>query len=60
MARFFLSPDAWGAQPLLTGDEARHAAQVLRVRRGDRITVFDGRGRRRKAEVLDVAKSGSF
>ena len=57
MARFFLSPDAWGAQALLGGDEAKHAAQVLRLRRGDRITVFDGRGRSAAAEILDVSKS---
>jgi 16S rRNA (uracil1498-N3)-methyltransferase len=57
MARFYLSPDAWGAQALLTGDEAKHAAQVLRLRRGDRITVFDGRGRSAAAEILDVSKS---
>jgi 16S rRNA (uracil1498-N3)-methyltransferase len=41
MARFFLSPDAWDGQPVLGGDEAKHAVQVLRVRRGDRIVVFD-------------------
>ena len=57
MARFFLSPDAWGAQALLSGDEAKHAAQVLRLRAGDRITVFDGRGRSAGAEIVDVSKS---
>lgn len=57
MARFFLSPEAWGAQARLTGDEAKHAGQVLRLRTGDRITVFDGRGRSAAAEVGDVSKS---
>lgn len=57
MARFFLSPDAWGAQALLGGDEAKHAAQVLRLRVGDRVTVFDGRGRSAAAEILSVSKS---
>jgi len=57
MARFFLSPDAWGAQALLGGDEAKHAAQVLRLRAGDRLTVFDGRGRSAGAEVLEVSKN---
>jgi 16S rRNA (uracil1498-N3)-methyltransferase len=57
MARFFLSPDAWGEHAALTGDEAKHAAQVMRVRRGERITVFDGAGRSAPAEVMDVAKS---
>lgn len=57
MARFFLSPDAWGEHAALTGDEAKHAAQVMRVRRGERITVFDGAGRSAPAEVTDVSKS---
>jgi 16S rRNA (uracil1498-N3)-methyltransferase len=57
MARFFLSPDAWDGQPVLGGEEAKHAAQVLRVRVGERITVFDGRGRSARAEVLEVGKS---
>lgn len=57
MARFFLSPDSWDGQPVLSGDEAKHAAQVLRVRAGQRIVVFDGCGRSAPAEVLEVGKS---
>lgn len=57
MARFFLSPEMWGAQAVLTGDEAKHASQVLRLRAGDRVTVFDGRGRSAPAEIAGVAKS---
>lgn len=57
MARFFLAPEHWGAAAALTGDEAKHAAQVLRLRRGDRITVFDGAGRSAPAEIRDVSKS---
>jgi 16S rRNA (uracil1498-N3)-methyltransferase len=57
MSRFFLSPDAWGVPAVLAGDEAKHAAQVLRLRRGDRITVFDGLGRSAAAEILEVSKS---
>ncbi|MBX3742292.1 MAG: 16S rRNA (uracil(1498)-N(3))-methyltransferase [Akkermansiaceae bacterium] len=56
MARFFLPPDAWGGSPALTGDEARHLSQVLRGKAGERITVFDGRGRRAAATVLGVSK----
>jgi 16S rRNA (uracil1498-N3)-methyltransferase len=56
MARFFLPPDAWGGSPALTGDEARHLSQVLRGKAGERITVFDGRGRRAPATVLGVSK----
>ncbi|MCW1884377.1 16S rRNA (uracil(1498)-N(3))-methyltransferase [Luteolibacter flavescens] len=57
MARFFLPPECWGGAPALTGDEAKHAAQVMRLRRGDRITVFDGAGHSASAEIQDVSKS---
>lgn len=56
MARFFLSPEAWGGEGLLEGDEARHLGQVLRAGEGECVTVFDGRGRSADAEVLEVTK----
>ncbi|RYD26554.1 MAG: RsmE family RNA methyltransferase, partial [Verrucomicrobiaceae bacterium] len=56
MARFYLPPDAWSGSPALTGDEARHLSQVLRGKAGERITVFDGRGRRAAATVKGVSK----
>lgn len=49
MSHFHLPPEAWtqDVQTLvLTGDEARHAAQVRRHRVGDAISVLDGAGRR--------------
>lgn len=52
MARFFLPPTAWLENPALTGDEARHLSQVLRIKPGETITVFDGLGRRASARVL--------
>ena len=57
MSRFFLPPAVWlTSEPELTGDEARHLAQVLRIQPGAVITVFDGEGRRAPAEVLHVAR----
>ncbi len=57
MARFLLSAPDWLTEPaLLTGDEARHLGQVLRLGPGARVTVFDGCGRRAAAEVLGVAR----
>ena len=45
MARFYLPPDQSESAPLfLTGREAHHATRVLRLRRGDRVTVLDGAG----------------
>ncbi|HEX7262520.1 MAG TPA: 16S rRNA (uracil(1498)-N(3))-methyltransferase [Luteolibacter sp.] len=55
MARFYLPPDAWG-NPSLTGDEARHLSQVLRMKPGDSLVVFDGKGRRAAAQVLEVSR----
>jgi 16S rRNA (uracil1498-N3)-methyltransferase len=56
MSRFLLLPDAWNDAPALTGDEARHASQVLRMRAGDPLVVFDGQGRRAAAEILSVSR----
>ena len=41
----------------LIGDEAHHLARVLRLGPGDRVTVFDGRGRECLAQVARVARS---
>lgn len=58
MLRFHLPPESWSALPhaVLRGEEAKHAAQVMRVRRGDAITVFDGLGRSALAAVGEVSK----
>lgn len=45
MHRFYLPPEECKTGPLtLAGREAHHALRVLRVRRGDRITILDGAG----------------
>lgn len=45
MHRFFLPPEQCQAPLLtLTGREAHHAMQVLRVARGDEVVVLDGAG----------------
>ena len=56
MARFYLPPEAWLADPVLTGDEARHASQVLRLKSGDTVAVFDGFGRRACAEIRSISR----
>jgi 16S rRNA (uracil1498-N3)-methyltransferase len=55
MPRFHLPPAVWQTG-LLEGDEARHLSQVLRIKPGETITVFDGLGRRAEAEVLTVSR----
>lgn len=56
MARFYLPSEQW-ENAALTGDEAKHLAQVLRLRRGDEITVFDGLGRRAPAKIGNISKN---
>jgi 16S rRNA (uracil1498-N3)-methyltransferase len=43
-----------GATVELTGDEARHAVTVARVRVGERVSVGDGRGRVVSGEVVST------
>lgn len=57
MARFHLPAESWAAEAVLAGDEAKHACQVLRLKRGDRIVVFDGAGRSAPAEILSLSRS---
>lgn len=53
--RFYLPPESWNPQaPALTGAEAHHAADVLRVREGETVVVFDGRGNEQAVKVVSV------
>lgn len=42
----------------LDGDEARHAARVLRLKEGDRVTLMDGVGGTRDYKVRELTRSG--
>jgi 16S rRNA (uracil1498-N3)-methyltransferase len=56
MRRFHLPPADWTEDAHLSGDESKHLTQVLRIREGETITVFDGNGNFAEAKVLSVAK----
>lgn len=56
MAHFYLAAALSEAGAELTGEEARHAAQVSRLRVGERVVVGDGRGRVAEAEAVSVAR----
>jgi 16S rRNA (uracil1498-N3)-methyltransferase len=57
MHRFYVSPENWNPDALsLSGSEAHHARDVLRMKRGDRAVLFNGRGREITAEVVDLAR----
>src|SRR5438874_8418538 len=55
MHRFYISPANWNPDALSLRDgEAHHARDVLRMKRGDRAVLFNGRGREITAEIVDL------
>lgn len=58
MHRFYIAPDHRNPDALtLIGSEAHHARDVLRLSRGDRVVVFNGRGREVTAEIIETSNS---
>lgn len=58
MHRFFVSPDALRAQPvILTGDQAHQVRRVLRLRLGDRVTLLDGEGWAYDARLIALGET---
>jgi 16S rRNA (uracil1498-N3)-methyltransferase len=55
MHRFYLAPNEWNKEPLvLTDSEAHHAGHVLRMQRGHKVVLFNGRGREITAEITSL------
>ena len=58
MHRFYISPEDWNKGALgLAGTEAHHARDVLRMRVGEKLVAFNGRGREITAEIVDLGKN---
>lgn len=58
MHRFYIAPEMWNPDALVVRDgEAHHARDVLRLKRGDRAVVFNGRGREITAEIVDLGRT---
>src|SRR5438132_12997322 len=56
MHRFYISPENWNHDALaLTGSEAHHSRDVLRMKRGEKLVLCNGRGREITAEILDLS-----
>lgn len=53
MHRFYL-PNL--QQPVLSIDEAHHALHVLRLKVGDTLDVFDGRGHEAQCSIVEISK----
>src|SRR4051794_32231138 len=58
LPRFLAAIDFGSGTARLDEDEARHLLQVLRLRAGDEIAVFDGEGREFRARVEQIARDG--
>ena len=55
MHRFYVEPENWHLQELaLRGSEAHHARNVLRMQAGDKLVLFNGKGRELTAEITNV------
>jgi 16S rRNA (uracil1498-N3)-methyltransferase len=55
--RFFAPPSAFNHQTVtLTGDEAKHLRNVLRLKAGDQVFVFDGAGKEFKCMVAQFRR----
>src|SRR6266513_210076 len=56
MHRFFISPENWDPGALtLAGSEAHHARDVLRMRVGEKLVLFNGRGHEITAKIVHLA-----
>src|SRR5437764_13490824 len=58
MHRFYVAPENWNPDALaLTGAEAHHCRNVLRLEVGDKVVLFDGRGRELTGEITSADSS---
>lgn len=58
MPRFFLPQSFDAPMVRLAGDEARHLSRVLRLKAGDEVILFDGRGGEAQARISTIAADG--
>jgi 16S rRNA (uracil1498-N3)-methyltransferase len=55
--RFYIAPEDWNPDALtISSTELHHARDVLRMKQGDKLVVFDGRGREITAEIFDLGR----
>jgi 16S rRNA (uracil1498-N3)-methyltransferase len=55
--RFYIAPNEWNPDALiLRGTEAHHAGNVLRMKRGEKVALFNGQGREITAEIVDSSR----
>ena len=60
MRRFFAPPEDIGEGLVtLSVDETRHLRDVLRLKEGEEVSVFDGLGREFSCRIQTISKKGS-
>lgn len=60
MRRFYAPPENFRADKITLGlDETRHLRDVLRLRQGEAVQIFDGEGREFVCEIETIAKKES-
>jgi 16S rRNA (uracil1498-N3)-methyltransferase len=60
MHRFYIAPNEWNPDALaLREGEAHHARDVLRLKSGAKVVVFNGDGREVTAEIVDLVRYGT-
>ena len=56
MRYFFIEPDkSTGSNFVITGSDARHIKTVLRLKSGDKLGLFDGKGFECEAKIVDLS-----
>ena len=56
MHRFYIAPENWDPREVvLRGSEAHHAGNVLRMQPGEKLVLFNGKGRELTAEIATIA-----
>lgn len=59
MHTFYISPEQWGKQLELTGQEVHHLGRVLRLHPGDEVLVLDGEGREALCRIAAVGRQSA-
>ena len=57
MRRFFIPPEQMGKdESVISGDDAHHLRDVLKIQPGGLVVVFDGQGREFRARIISITR----
>ena len=59
--RFYITPeDIHGEEAVLRGKEAHHAVRVMRLKAGEHLTLFDGKGHDYRGVIREILNGEVF